>query len=111
MWTHSLYTSPRNARGLFAGNIFDTIGRDALQVGHAFDVRVEGNSGRAIGLPADIVDATPVAIDTAGNVERSVYARNRFRGHPRQVHRPRRLPRWRGQPQLVRAWSAATASS
>ncbi len=78
LWTHSLYTSPRNARGLFAGNTFDTIGRDALQAGHAFDVRVEDNSGRAIGLPADVVDATPVAIDTAGNVERSVYAFNRF---------------------------------
>jgi hypothetical protein len=78
VWTHSLYTSPRNAHGDFADNAFDTIGRDALQVGHAFDVRVDGNSGRAIGQPKDVVDATPVAIDTAGNVERSSYARNRF---------------------------------
>jgi hypothetical protein len=78
VWTHSLYTSPRNARGVFADNTFETIGRDALQVGHAFEVRVEGNSGRAIGQPQDVVDATPVAIDTAGNVERSSYDRNRF---------------------------------
>ena len=78
VWTHSLYTSPRNSRGVLAGNVFETIGRDALQVGHAFEVRVEDNSGRAIGLPAEIVDATPVGIDTAGNVERSVYAHNRF---------------------------------
>jgi hypothetical protein len=78
LWTHSLYTSPRNARGVFAGNAFDTIGRDAVQVGHAFDVRVTRNSGAHIGVPAEIVDATPVALDTAGNVERSSYTHNVF---------------------------------
>jgi hypothetical protein len=78
VWTHSLYTAPRNARGLIAGNSFGAIGRDAIQVGHAFDVRVERNSGTSIGYPMDVVDAQPVAIDTAGNVERSVYAHNRF---------------------------------
>jgi hypothetical protein len=78
VWTHSLYTAPRNARGLFAANRFDTIGRDALQVGHAFDVRVQSNTGHRIGLPAEVVDATPVAIDTAGNVERASYANNTF---------------------------------
>jgi hypothetical protein len=78
VWTHSLYTAPRNARGVIAGNSFGAIGRDAIQVGHAFEVRVEHNSGTSIGYPAEIVDAQPVAIDTAGNVERSVYARNHF---------------------------------
>jgi hypothetical protein len=78
LWTHSIYTAPRNARGRFVENTFDTIGRDALQVGHAFEVRVERNSGKAIGYPPDAVDATPVAIDTAGNVERSLYSHNRF---------------------------------
>ena len=81
-WTHSLYTSPRNARGLIAQNRFEGIGRDAIQVGHAIDVRVEDNAGRRIGFPVGDVDienrAIPVAIDTAGNVERSSYARNRF---------------------------------
>jgi hypothetical protein len=84
IWTHSLYTSPRNVRGLFAANRFDTIGRDALQVGHATEVRVEGNSGARIGFPEDTVDvegrAIPVGIDTAGNVDRSVYTRNQFTG-------------------------------
>ena len=79
IWTHSLYTSPRNARGLIEGNRFDTIGRDAIQVGHATEVRVLDNIGWHIGYPADVVDATPVAIDTAGNVDRSLYAGNRFR--------------------------------
>jgi len=82
IWTHSLYTSPRNARGEFAENRFDTIGRDALQVGHATGVRVEGNSGTRIGYPEEAVDvegrAIPVAVDTAGNVDSSIYARNQF---------------------------------
>jgi hypothetical protein len=82
IWTHSLYTSPRNARGVFAENRFDTIGRDALQVGHATQVRVEGNTGTRIGFPKEAVDvegqATAVGVDTAGNVDRSVYARNQF---------------------------------
>ena len=79
VWTHSLYTSPR---GLILRNRFEDVGRDAIQVGHAMDVRVEENAGVRIGFPEDTVDienrAIPVAIDTAGNVERSSYARNRF---------------------------------
>lgn len=82
IWTHSLYTSPRNTGGVIAGNRFDGIGRDAIQVGHAVDVRVAENTGRNIGYPVADVDAEgraiPVAIDTAGNVERSVYAANVF---------------------------------
>jgi hypothetical protein len=83
IWTHSLYTSPRNARGVFEGNRFDTIGRDALQVGHATGIRVLDNSGARIGFPKPDVDveaqAIPVALDTAGNVDHSLYAGNRFR--------------------------------
>lgn len=82
VWTHSLYGSPRNARGLILGNRFEEIGRDAIQVGHAMDVRVEENAGTRIGFPEETVDmenrAIPVGVDTAGNVERSSYARNRF---------------------------------
>ena len=82
VWTHSLYTSPRNARGVFADNRFDSIGRDALQVGHATEVRVERNRGTRIGRPMDYVDvegrAIPVAVDTAGNVDRSFYEDNVF---------------------------------
>jgi hypothetical protein len=82
LWTHSLATSPRLRAGVFAGNWFDTVGRDALQVGHAMRVRVEENSGVNIGYPVESVDAenggTPVAIDTAGNVEQSEYTSNSF---------------------------------
>lgn len=82
IWTHSLYTSARNARGVFAENRLDTIGRDALQAGHATEMRIEGNVGTRIGYPEAAIDvearAIPVGIDTAGNVDRSVYAGNQF---------------------------------
>ncbi len=82
IWTHSLYTSARNARGRIAGNEFATLARDAIQVGHATDIRVENNRGRMIGYPPEEVDlegqAFPVAVDTAGNVDRSIYRNNQF---------------------------------
>jgi Right handed beta helix region len=81
-WTHSRYLSPRNSRGKIANNQFFDIGRDAIQVGHATQVEVAGNRGSRIGFPADQVDVenggTPVGIDTAGNVDQSVYERNSF---------------------------------
>jgi parallel beta-helix repeat protein len=82
IWTHSLYTSPRNREGRIAGNRLEEIGRDAIQVGHATEVQVENNSGRRIGYPFEAVDVEgggiPVAIDTAGSVDKTVYAGNRF---------------------------------
>ena len=78
IWTHSLYTSPRNALGWIDMNRFENIGRDAVQVGHATSVLVRGNGGHAIGFPKEIVDATPAALDTAGNVEHSSYSGNYF---------------------------------
>ena len=84
VWTHSLYTSPRNANGLIAGNRFESLGRDAVQIGHATQIKVERNTGERIGYPETVVDvenkAIPVAIDTAGNTDRSVYSGNRFDG-------------------------------
>ena len=78
IWTHSLYTSPRNGNGVIGLNHFASIGRDAIQVGHATGIRVEKNSGDRIGYPESEVDAIPVAIDTAGNVDHSAYTGNRF---------------------------------
>jgi hypothetical protein len=82
VWTHSTYRSPRNNRGVIAHNEFQFVGRDAIQVGHANQVRVENNRGQRIGYPVDVVDVenqgTPVAIDTAGKVDESVYTKNRF---------------------------------
>lgn len=82
LWTHSLYTSPRNARGVFARNLFDTIGRDAIQVGHATGIHVQDNQGTHIGFPLDAVDAPghaiPVGLDTAGDVDHAEYLDNRF---------------------------------
>jgi hypothetical protein len=82
LWTHSLLTSPQLLDGKFSGNKFERIGRDAIQVGHAKRVTVEENRGREIGYPPEIVDVenggTPVAIDTAGDVEGSQYSLNQF---------------------------------
>ena len=78
IWTHSLYTSPRNKDGVIGLNHFASIGRDAIQVGHATGIRVEKNSGGRIGYPESEVDAIPVAIDTSGNVDHSAYTGNRF---------------------------------
>jgi len=82
IWTHSRMEAPRNVRGVIENNTLDTIGRDAIQVGHATRIRVENNEGRRIGFPFDIVDveggAIPVGVDTAGNVDQSSYSRNRF---------------------------------
>jgi hypothetical protein len=78
IWTHSLYTSPRNEKGMIGLNHFASIGRDAIQVGHATGIRVGKNSGERIGYPESEVDAIPVAIDTAGNVDHSSYSGNWF---------------------------------
>lgn len=82
VWTHSRYQSPRNGPGSIERNYFEEIGRDAIQAGHATAVVVAGNLGRRIGWPVEIVDVegggTPVAIDTAGNVDASEYVHNRF---------------------------------
>jgi hypothetical protein len=82
LWTHSLFTSPQLADGAFLNNQFERIGRDAIQVGHAQRVNVDGNRGRDIGYPVEIVDVendgTPVAIDTAGDVSASQYRGNQF---------------------------------
>jgi len=82
LWTHSNFHAPRQEDGLFQSNQFNTIGRDAIQVGHATRVRVGANNGIYIGYPVEIVDienqGTPVAVDTAGNVDNSTYARNEF---------------------------------
>ncbi|HEX5228717.1 MAG TPA: right-handed parallel beta-helix repeat-containing protein [Bryobacteraceae bacterium] len=82
VWTHSRRTSPRNTGGRIADNRFSVIARDAIQVGHATEIRVEENTGDHIGYPVEAIDvendATPVAIDTAGNVDKTVYTNNRF---------------------------------
>ncbi len=82
VWTHSCYGSPRSMRGRIANNHFFVIGRDAIQIGHASEVQVLGNTGDRIGFPVELIDVenmgTPVGIDTAGNVDHSLYDGNSF---------------------------------
>ncbi|MEP6715615.1 MAG: right-handed parallel beta-helix repeat-containing protein [Terriglobia bacterium] len=84
IWTHSYSRSPRSADGVIRGNTITTVGRDAIQVGHATRVRVENNSGSQLGYPVSYVDVeshgVAVALDTAGNVDHSLYLGNRFTG-------------------------------
>jgi hypothetical protein len=82
IWTHSYSSAPRSSDGSIHDNTIARVARDAIQVGHATRVRVENNTGSELGYPAEYVDvesqAVAVALDTAGNVDHSVYAGNRF---------------------------------
>ena len=111
IWTHSLYTSPRNARGVFAENRFDTIGRDALQVGHATDVRVEGNTGTRIGFPQETSGRRTGRRGHRGQCGPLVLRAQSVFRNQRKMHRPRWISRWRGQPQRLHGCRRATASS
>ncbi len=80
IWTHSRYESPRNRDGLIHECEVNGSARDAVQIGHATNVRVIKNLFANIGFPVDLVDSAhggiPVAIDTAGDVDKSLYAEN-----------------------------------
>ena len=82
IWTHSNYGSPLNAKGTIADNDIRGTPRDAIQLGHAIQIQVLNNRGSDIGVPVAEADlpggATPVAIDSAGDVAQSVYSGNRF---------------------------------
>jgi hypothetical protein len=82
IWTHSYASAPRSSDGWIHGNTISDVSRDAIQVGHATRVRVEDNTGSNLGYPIQYVDvetqAVAVALDTSGEVDQSVYARNRF---------------------------------
>jgi Right handed beta helix region len=82
IWTHSYARSPRQSDGVIRDNRIDRVGRDAIQIGHATRVRVENNTGSELGFPTEYVDiesqGIAVALDTAGNVDHTVYANNRF---------------------------------
>lgn len=82
IWTHSNYSSPRNQDGTIESNEVDSTPRDAFQVGHGTRIRVINNQGSNIGYPPQQVDtdalATPVALDSAGEVAESIYSGNHF---------------------------------
>jgi hypothetical protein len=82
IWTHSYSRSPRQSDGVIRDNKISSVARDAIQIGHATRVRVENNTGSGLGFPVEYVDiesqGIAVALDTAGNVDHSVYAKNHF---------------------------------
>ena len=82
IWTHSYARSPRQSDGLIQDNksalLRATLFRSATP--QAFACRII--TAAQIGFPVEYVDfpgyATPVALDTAGNVDHSVYSGNVF---------------------------------
>ena len=82
IWTHSNYGSPLNRNGVIAQNEIRGTPRDAIQVGHGTRIQVINNHGADVGVPAAEADlpggATPVAIDSAGDVSESLYSGNHF---------------------------------
>jgi hypothetical protein len=72
----------RNGDGTIERNHFEEIGRDAIRVEDATRIVVANNNGRRIGYPSGAVDTkdggVAAGIGTAGNVDRSTYAGNRF---------------------------------
>lgn len=80
IWTRSLPRSAKNTKGLISGNEFAMIGRNAIAVGEAATVRVEGNRGRGIGYPLEEVDlqAKAAAVASVGDVGQSVFRGNQF---------------------------------
>ena len=67
IWTHSLYTSPRNGGGLIADNHFVSVARDAIQVGHATQVECD-----ELGMSAAQKLAAARALDGLGVVAHRV---------------------------------------
>ncbi len=82
IWTHSNMGSPRNSNGRIEMNDITEVARDAIQIGHATHVQVRNNRGSRIGYPLGDVslagDGTPVALDSAGNVDDTNYLGNSF---------------------------------
>ncbi len=80
LWTRQAAGAPRPENGIFTANRLDAIGRAAILIWSASRMRVEENTGARIGFPSDAVDplAQPAAIATFGNVDHSIYLKNRF---------------------------------
>ena len=83
LWTHSLYTSPRLHDGVFARESFRHHRPRRDPGGHATQCAWRITPAQHIGFPLETVDVEnggmPVALDTAGNVDHSIYPRNNSR--------------------------------
>lgn len=80
IWTRASGFSTRNQRGVIAGNQLEVVGRRAIEVGHANRVRVEQNTIRLTGFPAEAVDPDPnylpAALATSQRVDESSFVSN-----------------------------------
>jgi hypothetical protein len=74
--------SPRNADGWIEENEIRRVTRSAISVSDSTRIRVERNTATEIGYPREALvsenPGPPMAIETAGTVDESVYALNTF---------------------------------
>jgi len=82
IWIRSIPGSPRNARGLIEGNVFEIVGHHAILISQAGRIQVENNTGRMIGFPSTAVDVEnrviPAVIGSSGKFDEGAYRNNRF---------------------------------
>lgn len=80
IWTRATGFGTRNMRGVIAGNRVELVGRRGIEIGHANRVRVEQNTIRSAGYPAETVDPDPnylpAAMATLQRVDESAFVSN-----------------------------------
>ncbi|HVY93590.1 MAG TPA: right-handed parallel beta-helix repeat-containing protein [Bryobacteraceae bacterium] len=80
IWIRS--TGATASKGRITANEFEVLARSAIEMGHASDITISGNTGHMIGFPGEevVVGGTvlPAAIITNGSVERATIQGNTF---------------------------------
>jgi hypothetical protein len=80
IWIRS--TGATVSKGRIVGNEFEVLARSAIEMNHASDITISGNTGHMIGFPGEEVliagTLLPAAIVTSGAVDRAVIQGNTF---------------------------------
>jgi hypothetical protein len=80
IWIRS--TGATASKGRITANEFEVLARSAIEMNHAADVTISGNTGHMIGFPGEEVliagTMLPAAIVAAGSVDRAVIRGNTF---------------------------------
>ncbi|HVW12042.1 MAG TPA: right-handed parallel beta-helix repeat-containing protein, partial [Bryobacteraceae bacterium] len=80
IWIRS--TGATVSKGRIAGNEFEVLARSAIEMNHASDITISGNTGHMIGFPGEEVmiagTVLPAAIVTNGSVDRATIQGNTF---------------------------------
>ncbi|HVW10898.1 MAG TPA: right-handed parallel beta-helix repeat-containing protein [Bryobacteraceae bacterium] len=80
IWIRS--TGPTASKGRITANEFEVLARSAIEMNHASDITISGNTGHMIGFPGEEVliagTVLPAAIVTSGSVDRATIQGNTF---------------------------------